>query len=94
MVKSGVLYGGRESYHHMCRYFSGFFFRQIMKETLMMNLRPAANHKAPHMPALLLYISPPMRAPQNRARIENSRFSCRLKRVMTKSLMLVLFFHV
>ena len=27
MVKSGVLYGGRESYHHMCRYFSGFFFR-------------------------------------------------------------------
>ena len=27
MVKGGVLYGGRESYHHMCRYFSGFFFR-------------------------------------------------------------------
>ena len=27
MVKAGVLYGGRESYHHMCRYFSGFFFR-------------------------------------------------------------------
>ncbi|KAK9813855.1 hypothetical protein WJX73_002213 [Symbiochloris irregularis] len=27
MVANGVLYGGRESYHHMCRYFSGFFFR-------------------------------------------------------------------
>jgi Glycolipid 2-alpha-mannosyltransferase len=24
-VRKGVLYGGRESYHHMCRYFSGFF---------------------------------------------------------------------
>lgn len=24
-VANGVLYGGRESYHHMCRYFSGFF---------------------------------------------------------------------
>lgn len=24
-VAKGVLYGGRESYHHMCRYFSGFF---------------------------------------------------------------------
>lgn len=27
MVQHGVLYGGRESYHHMCRYFSGFFYR-------------------------------------------------------------------
>ena len=27
MVQQGVLYGGRESYHHMCRYFSGFFYR-------------------------------------------------------------------
>ena len=26
MVQRGVLYGGRESYHHMCRYFSGFFY--------------------------------------------------------------------
>ena len=24
-MHQGVLYGGRESYHHMCRYFSGFF---------------------------------------------------------------------
>ncbi len=27
MSRRHVLYGGRESYHHMCRYFSGFFFK-------------------------------------------------------------------
>ena len=27
MERNGVLYGGRESYHHMCRYYSGFFYR-------------------------------------------------------------------
>lgn len=33
MKQSGVLYGGRESYHHMCRYFSGFFHRHpLLKE--------------------------------------------------------------
>ena len=32
MVQQGVLYGGRESYHHMCRYFSGFFFRHPLLE--------------------------------------------------------------
>lgn len=28
-----MLYGGRESYHHMCRYFSGFFYKHpLLKE--------------------------------------------------------------
>jgi hypothetical protein len=27
MEKEGIQYGGMESYHHMCRYYSGFFFR-------------------------------------------------------------------
>lgn len=27
MAHDWVLYGARESYHHMCRYFSGFFYR-------------------------------------------------------------------
>lgn len=33
MKESGVLYGSRESYHHMCRYFSGFIHRHpLLKE--------------------------------------------------------------
>lgn len=33
MKDSGVLYGSRESYHHMCRYFSGFIHRHpLLKE--------------------------------------------------------------
>ena len=33
MRENGVLYGGRESYHHMCRYFSGFIHKHpLLKE--------------------------------------------------------------
>lgn len=28
MERAGVQYGGREGYHHMCRFYSGFFARQ------------------------------------------------------------------
>lgn len=30
MEKAGVQYGGREGYHHMCRFYSGFFARQAV----------------------------------------------------------------
>jgi hypothetical protein len=33
MRERGVLYGSRESYHHMCRYFSGFIHKHpLLKE--------------------------------------------------------------
>lgn len=33
MRERGILYGGRESYHHMCRYFSGFIHKHpLLKE--------------------------------------------------------------
>ncbi|KAJ3267550.1 alpha 1,2-mannosyltransferase 2.4.1 [Borealophlyctis nickersoniae] len=32
MAKAGVLYGGLESYRHMCRYNSGFFFRHELMQ--------------------------------------------------------------